>query len=1477
MALTDFVKKKKQAVADYFKPTENVRVRDFVREVPGAVGQLFEGTKNVVTKAPKILGEGAAYALDKNVRDQYQAGNTDILPTVTNTSPKSLLADTARMGLEIAPVGKIKPLAQFALSSRLPARMAAGGVAGYGYDVATNLSKEKPVERKDFAPGMSTVAGTLLGGMSRPTAEIAKEGVEQVKRGVEKTRNTASQLPNAARNSINNRLRGPVRVDSIPSHWQKSDQVRRFNPRTRRVSGNQSQVRGYGDVMDTGFQEYGQKVQKRVPEQRIERFRTPTLSQLGREVRDALPRPGMSIQAVDDPLISEARKYKSAEEFVKAQGTQVYRGGLPFDKKLFNSGKLRGLSVAPDRETAEWFARPSTPANEYQGGIILKGEKGIIEELVIDKNAKILQSNKSPKELQNILNKEDSHLGKEEIAKWAEQHGYDAVDFGGGDFELRILNPEKIKTKSQLTDLWKKANEGKTLSDLGKEVIDSLPRPGMSIQAVGGGKPTKYKTATANGIIDVDGSPVKIIDGIETFLHKDNNGNWAVSEVTTGRSLNENGGFPTQKHAIEDAKNAIEYHGKDAFLEKIEKYKINQKTTPVKKYSPESVKVGIENAKAKAGNIPSMTADEAKNTGYGAMYNASENKPAFDSLFSRFIADKDIAKTAGYQKGSQIEIPKGEEWNIVKAIEGTGKTTATDALGKIQSEFDDAFKSAKEFGIDINYLKGYIQHVWEQSPAEVQRVFQTMGQRFSGSKRRLVPTYEEGISLGLTPKYNNPRQILAHYIQKLEETKANINFLKGLKENGLIVDASVASKTPGLVPINAPGMAKSRSRIDGETAIVGNYFADPEIAQTINQAFGGVPQGTLGKALDKSAGASSRFQDLTLSGGIPKTPLNAFTLAQMTKEVLAGRLQSPLGSFFRSMSGEATENFYQKNIDTIQKMQSRNIPISTTLDIDSLGETGFFQKAFTGTKPGTWEKVKSVWQKSMNEPTFKRFMGQLQVNLFNDIEKKALSSGKTAEEAVDIASGAVKNFYGLTKTDAAAKRDPMLSDLASTALFAPRYREAMINFWVNNLKALGHPLKLENRTNMAFNVGALALFAGYDYLNQQLNGNHLWENPKGKEDKLLIPGEETTVGLPYLSSIATIPRAIYREGKMLTEGDISGAAKDAFQTFSSSMVKPAADVLANSDYFGNEIYDKNDVPSEKIKSAGKYLLKQYTGHPYVKTGIDAIGGDKSTGQLISQATEMPLRFYKTESIKNAPFWEEYENQKKRKEIMSDMKYGRISQEAGSRQLDRLGNGEVEKGKMITTKNGSIAFKTSKGIQFADTEEEAKLEIAKDEFRQTGKNQGEYEGMIFRKSKDGDVTATPKVDWEISLNYQKRQLAKKSKDIDAYFKAAEEEYKALQYKYQNGDLDEVEKMELESKAQTLRDEYTKYKSYKGFTKPKTGSTKKQKTIANPKESVSFILNDMKSRLKPLRAFSSRRTNLASVRRPSITRKKLRAYA
>lgn len=84
----------------------------------------------------------------------------------------------------------------------------------------------------------------------------------------------------------------------------------------------------------------------------------------------------------------------------------------------------------------------------------------------------------------------------------------------------------------------------------------------------------EFPTVHEGGVIKmVQGEPVKITDGIETFLHEGNAG-WIVSESSTGRFLADS---RTKEGAVAKAKASIEKVGAKKFAELIEKNKLPAK------------------------------------------------------------------------------------------------------------------------------------------------------------------------------------------------------------------------------------------------------------------------------------------------------------------------------------------------------------------------------------------------------------------------------------------------------------------------------------------------------------------------------------------------------------------------------------------------------------------------------------------------------------------------------------------------------------------------------------------------------------------------------------------------------------------------------------------------------------------------------------------------------------------------------------
>jgi hypothetical protein len=175
-------------------------------------------------------------------------------------------------------------------------------------------------------------------------------------------------------------------------------------------------------------------------------------------------KPGLTIQDVSKTPLKQVEKtplksnldptnFKTAEDYVKAQGTPVYRGGQDLSSSNVTNS---GISVSNGKQVATDFA---------------KQKGGSVSENIISKNAKIIDYKDIPSvKFKNINdyspeldtgNKQiwkDLEIEYQKAINYAKQNGYDGVKLPL-EGETRIINADVIKTKSQLTDIWNKANK----------------------------------------------------------------------------------------------------------------------------------------------------------------------------------------------------------------------------------------------------------------------------------------------------------------------------------------------------------------------------------------------------------------------------------------------------------------------------------------------------------------------------------------------------------------------------------------------------------------------------------------------------------------------------------------------------------------------------------------------------------------------------------------------------------------------------------------------------------------------------------------------------------------------------------------------------------------------------------------------------------------------------------------------------------
>ncbi len=125
-------------------------VGDVVKEMPGAFADTVDGVTGFVAPAlnkffkttGSIFGEGLAYAIDPTVREQYKAGNLDILPTITKMTVPKLAKYTMAAGLETAIFRSIPNVAKLKLTQL----GGVGALEGVGFAISEGMAKDETPE-----------------------------------------------------------------------------------------------------------------------------------------------------------------------------------------------------------------------------------------------------------------------------------------------------------------------------------------------------------------------------------------------------------------------------------------------------------------------------------------------------------------------------------------------------------------------------------------------------------------------------------------------------------------------------------------------------------------------------------------------------------------------------------------------------------------------------------------------------------------------------------------------------------------------------------------------------------------------------------------------------------------------------------------------------------------------------------------------------------------------------------------------------------------------------------------------------------------------------------------------------------------------------------------------------------------------------------------------------------------------------------
>ena len=156
------------------------------------------------------------------------------------------------------------------------------------------------------------------------------------------------------------------------------------------------------------------------------------------------------------------------------------------------------------------------------------------------------------------------------------------------------------------------------------------------------------------------------------------------------------------------------------------------------------------------------------------------------NLEDTFFVDK-VKKVAGSK-----EVLKAIPDYIEGTYTGEVSTELVEASKLVSDWFEEVYNLMAMEGVlyDAPQIQNYVTHIWDwkRTPKEAQERYanwvNTMRLRSPFTKHRVIPSYKEGIAMGMVPKYDDITGILLEYGHYATETIANkrmIEFLRNFK------------------------------------------------------------------------------------------------------------------------------------------------------------------------------------------------------------------------------------------------------------------------------------------------------------------------------------------------------------------------------------------------------------------------------------------------------------------------------------------------------------------------------------------------------------------------------------------------------------------------------------------------------------------------------------------------------------------------
>lgn len=571
---------------------------------------------------------------------------------------------------------------------------------------------------------------------------------------------------------------------------------------------------------------------------------------------------------------------------------------------------------------------------------------------------------------------------------------------------------------------------------------------------------------------------------------------------------------------------------------------------------------------------------------------------------------------------------------------------------RVKALFDKLVAEEQRYGVPIKERANYMYHLWKESPETVRRTYRRLGIRPSFVNARIHETYQEGIKAGLTPKYDNPVDIIAERVRQHKKLIADKGLYNTLRAGRLIKPINKAPQD--WIPVR--NFPFHRYTV-GKSEHVQVWSAPPMVADRLNRYLDPSPHDGF---LRKGVQLFTDVKNVVMSAGLPGRAFNAHGINIARR--IAGIQDTTAKSFWKSIA-EPLE-LLKKDEASIGKPG----PWTKSLDTEaSLRKMAFWQehgatfsiedhpfKVVEGDVvpkqvKGFWEQVREARDagkstigrnygglRKMHELLFEDplFQGYLPFKKLSFLEEqftKLKESGLSEKEAAQVAAHQGNVIFGGMnwEGEGGLKGDPQFRMFLRLAFNAPDWAETNLRIGKGAIDWMRNPR--DPRTQLYKNIIRNTAMM-YVVLRGASQITSRDKQPTERHFQLPL-GKASSGRTRYLKPMGTAEdwvRLPYEIIARLAEGDLSGASRVAAARLH-PMTQGIVNVVTNRNYWGRPLTGK-ELPI--LTQAGRlaHEVTDVAAPSYVKAPVAALAGEAGPEEVLMKSVESPVAYARPDSV-----------------------------------------------------------------------------------------------------------------------------------------------------------------------------------------------------------------------------------------------------